>query len=211
MDVYFAPLACSMASRIALYEAGATACFKEVDPKTKLLQDGSSYLEVHPLGMVPAIRTEQGDVITENAAVLQYIAERYPQADLIPVPGLERTQLQQWLCFIGTELHKGLFTLLFDRKLSADLKSLALEKAESRFAYLAEHLAFREFLLSRFTVADAYLFAVLNWHIATPVDLKRWPVLADYYAQLKDRPSICRALREEHALYAAEQARHKAA
>jgi glutathione S-transferase len=211
MDVYFSPLACSMASRISLYEAGATACFKEVDPTTKLLEGGASYFEVHPLGLVPAIRTEQGDLITENAAVLQYIAERYPEADLIPVPGLERTQLQQWLSFIGTELHKGLFTALFDRKLSADLKSQALEKAESRFAYLAEHLAFREFLLRRFSVADAYLFAVLNWHIATPVDLKRWPVLADYYARLKDRPSICRALREEHGLYAAEQARHKAA
>jgi glutathione S-transferase len=211
MDVYFSPLACSIASRISLYEAGAAACFKEVDPKTKLLEDGSSYFEVHPLGLVPAIRTEQGDLITENAAVLQYIAERYPNADLIPVPGLERTQLQQWLCFIGTELHKGLFTALFDRKMPLEVKSQALEKAESRFAYLAEHLAFREFLLSRFSVADAYLFAVLNWHIATPVDLKRWPVLADYYARLKDRPSICRALREEHGLYAAEQARHKAA
>lgn len=211
MDVYFSPLACSMASRISLYEAGAVACFKEVDPRSKRLEDGSSYLEVHPLGLVPAIRTEQGDVITENAAVLQYIAERYPQADLIPLPGLERTHLQQWLSFIGTELHKGLFAAMFNRKLSAEVKSQALEKAESRFAYLAEHLAFREFLLSRFSVADAYLFAVLNWHIATPVDLKRWPVLADYYARLKDRPSICRALREEHALYAAEQARHKAA
>src|ERR1700743_3067157 len=132
MDVYFSPLACSMASRIALYEAGATACFKEVDPKSKLLEDGSSYFEVHPLGLVPAIRTEQGDVITENAAVLQYIAERHPAADLIPVPGLGRTRLQQWLCFIGTELHKGLFTALFDRKLSADVKLQALGKAESR-------------------------------------------------------------------------------
>jgi glutathione S-transferase len=211
MDIYFSPLACSMASRIALYEAGATACFREVDPKTKLLEDGSSYLEVYALGLVPAIRTEQGDLITENAAVLQYIAERYPDADLQPVPGLERTQMQQWLCFIGTELHKGLFALLFDRKLPADTKAQALQKAESRFAYVAEHLAFREFFLSRFSVADAYLFAVLNWHIATPVDLKRWPVLADYYARLKERPSISRALREEHALYAAEQARHKAA
>lgn len=211
MDVFFSPLACSMASRIALYEAGAIACFQEVDPKTKLLEDGSSYLHVYALGLVPAIRTEQGDVITENAAVLQYIAERYPDADLMPVPGLERTKMQQWLCFIGTELHKGLFTTLFDRKTPADVKSQALEKAESRFAYLAEHLAFREYLLTRFSVADAYLFAVLNWHIATPVELKRWPVLADYYARLKDRPSICRALREEHALYAAERARHEAA
>ncbi|HXP67115.1 MAG TPA: glutathione binding-like protein [Steroidobacteraceae bacterium] len=211
MDVYFSPLACSMASRIALYEAGATACFKEVDPKTKLLEDGSSYLDVYPLGLVPAIRTDHGDVITENAAVLQYIGERFPDADLIPLPGLERTQLQQWLCFIGTELHKGVFTALFDRKMPSEAKTQALERAESRLAFLAEHLAFREYLLSRFSVADAYLFAVLNWHIATPVDLKRWPVLADYYARLKERPSICRALREEHALYAAEQARHKAA
>ena len=196
MDLYFSPLACSLASRIALYEAGASACFKEVDPRTKLLEDGSSYLDIYPLGLVPAVRTEQGDLITENAAVLQYIAERYPSADLIPVPGIERTQLQQWLCFIGTELHKGLFAPLFDRKMPADIKAQAMDKGQSRLDYLAEHLAFRDFILSRFSVADAYLFAVLNWHIATPVDLKRWPVLADYYARLKDRPSISRALRE---------------
>jgi glutathione S-transferase len=211
MEVYFSPLACSMATRIALYEAGVEACFIEVDPTTKLMADGRSYLDVHPLGLVPAIRTDEGEVLSENAAVLQYVAERYPDANLTPPQGIERTRMQQWLCFIGTELHKALFISLFDRSMSADGKARAMEKGESRLSYLAEHLAFREFLIDSFSVADAYLFTVLNWHIATPVDLKKWAVLADYYARLKARPSIGRALAEEHALYAAEQLRHRAA
>ena len=211
MDLYFSPLACSMSSRIALYEAGASARFIEVDPKTKRTLDGADFLAVNPLGLVPVLRTDAGDLLTENAAILQYIADRFPAAALAPPAGLGRTRLQQWLSFIGTELHKALFAPLFDPKLVEEGKSRALEKGESRLAHLDRHLAGRDFLLDGFTVADAYLFTVLNWNIATPVDLARWPVVRDYYTRLKARPSIARALTEEHALYAAEQARHRAA
>src|SRR5262249_56461453 len=100
MDLYFSPLACSMATRIALYEAGADARFVEVDPKTKRTQDGADYRATNPLGLVPAIRTHDGEVMSENAAILQYVADRFPAAELAPPVGMARYRLQQWLCFI---------------------------------------------------------------------------------------------------------------
>jgi len=211
MDVYFSPLACSMASRIALYEAGSAANFIEVDPKTKRTLDGADYFAVNPLGLVPAIRTDDGEVLTENAAILQYIADMAPAAGLAPSGGMARSRLQQWLCFTGTELHKALFVPLFDPKTPDEAKAHTLEKGESRLAYLNTYLTGREFLLDRFSVADAYLFTVLNWKIATPVDLKKWPAVEAYYRRLKERPDIARALSEEHALYAEEVKRHKLA
>ena len=211
MELYFSPLACSMSSRITLYEAGGSAQLIEVDPKTKRTLDGADFLAVNPLGLVPVLRTDTGDLLTENAAILQYIADRFPAAALAPSAGLGRSRLQQWLSFVGTELHKALFAPLFDPKLAEGAKARVLEKGESRLAHLDRHLAGRDFLLDGFTVADAYLFTVLNWNIATPVDLGRWPAVRDYYTRLKTRPSIARALSEEHALYAAEQARHRTA
>ena len=211
MDLFYSPLACSMASRISLYEAEAPARFIEVDPKSKRTLDDEDFFEINPLGLVPVIRTEDGDILTENAAILQYIADRFPAADLAPRDGMARSKLQQWLCFVGTELHKALFVPLFDPKMPQEVKERTLEKGDSRLAYLDRHLQGREFLLDRFSVADAYLFTVLNWKIATPVELEKWPAVLDYYNRLKQRPSIARALSEERTLYAAEVARHKAA
>jgi glutathione S-transferase len=211
MDLYFSPLACSMASRISLYEAGATARFIEVDSKTKRTLAGDDFYVINPLGLVPVIRTDDGEVLTENSAILQYIADRFQPGGLAPHGRMERSRLHQWLSFISTELHKVLFTPLFDAKMPEQVKARALEKGDTRLARLDAHLRDREFLLDDFSVADAYLFTVLNWNLATPVDLRRWPVTKSYYERLKQRPSIARALKEEHALYAAEQARHKAA
>jgi len=212
MDLYFSPLACSLATRIALYEAGADAGFIEVDPKTKrTMDDGSDYLKVYPLGLVPAIRLDDGALLTENAAILQYVADRFPAANLAPKGGIERARLQQWLCFIGTELHKGLFISLFDKKAPEGTAANTLAKGESRLAYLNDYLAGREFLLAEFSVADAYLYTVLNWSMATPVKFDRFPAIQAYYARLQKRPSIAKAFGEELALYKAELARHKAA
>src|SRR5436305_4782964 len=129
MDLYFSPLACSMATRIALYEAGHDANYLEVDPATKRVQaDGSDFFAVNPLGLVPTLRTDDGTVLTENAAILQYVADRFPKADLGTSAALERSRLHQWLCFIGTELHKGLFVPLLDKKAVPEVKSYVLEK-----------------------------------------------------------------------------------
>jgi glutathione S-transferase len=212
MDLYFSPLACSLATRIALYEAGADAGFIEVDPKTKrILADGSDYTEVYPLGLVPAIRLDDGGLLTENAAILQYVAARFPAANLAPRDDTGRARLQQWLCFIGTELHKGLFMPLFDRKAPAGTADHVLQKGQSRLAYLDAHLNGREFLLDHFTVADAYLCTVLNWSMATPVKFDRYPAIQSYVQRMQTRPSVAKAFAEELALYKAEVARHKAA
>jgi glutathione S-transferase len=211
MELYFSPLACSMASRIALYEAEAEAKFREVDPQTKRTLEGEDFYAINPLGLVPTIRLDDGAVLTENAAILQYIADRSPEARLAPPAGLARAKLQQWLSFIGTELHKALFIPLFDKKMPEGGKARVLEKGEKPLNYLNAYLESREFLLDRFSVADAYLFTVLNWRIATPVDLKKWPAVDAYYHRLKQRPAFARALAEEHARYAEEVRRHKAA
>src|SRR5690242_9056098 len=158
MDLYFSPMACSLATRIALYEAGAEANFLEVDPKMKtVLRDGSDFRAINPLGLVPTLRTDEGLVLTENAAILQYVADRFPQAGISAVSGIERSRLHQWLCFIGTELHKGLFVPVLDRKAPPEVKTYVLGKGLSRLDYLENCLNGREFLLDHFSVADAYL------------------------------------------------------
>jgi glutathione S-transferase len=210
MQLYFSPLACSLATRIALYEAGADARFVEVDPETKTTADGRDFRAVHPLGLVPALDLGDGDVLTENAAILQWVAERFPQAELAPHDARGRARLQQWLCFIGTELHKGLYVPLLDPKAPEGAKSYALAKAESRLSWVARQLEGREYLLERFSVADAYLIAVLNWSTVTPVDLAPWPAIGAYAARVRARPSVARAIGEEMVLYAKERVRHAA-
>src|ERR1700745_808303 len=205
MDLYFSPLACSLATRIALYAAGASANYFEVDPKTKIVQnDGSDFRKVNPLGLVPTLRTDDGLVLTENAAILQYVADRFPKAGLGTSSASERSRLHQWLCFIGTELHKGLFVPLLDKKAGPEVKSYVLEKNLSRLDYLDNYLRGRDYLLDHFSVADAYLVTVINWTMATPpIDLSKWPNIKAYYERLRQRPSGAKAVAEECALYKA--------
>ena len=212
MDLYFSPLSCSMATRIALYETGDVANFLEVDPKTKRLDDGSDYRAVYALGLVPALRTDDGQLLTENAAILQYVADRRPQAGLAPTDPAGRTRLHQWLCFIGTELHKALFVPLLDKKLPAEMKAYVLDKNLSRLTYLDKYLTGREFLLDHFTVADAYLATILNWTQVIPaIEMSHYPALVDYLNRLRKRASIAKAMGEEALLWKAELARHQAA
>ncbi len=213
MDLYFSPLACSLATRVALYEAGAEANYLEVDPKTKIVQnDGSDFWQVNPLGLVPTLRTDDGLVLTENAAILQYVADRFPQAGISTGPGMARSRLHQWLCFIGTELHKGLFVPVLDKNAPPEVKTYILGKGLSRLDHLETYLKGRVFLLDHFSVADAYLVTVINWTMATPpIELAKWPTVKAYYERLRARPSIAKAVAEEFKLYQAELARHKAA
>ena len=213
MDLYFSPLACSMATRVALYEAGADANYFEVDAATKtVLKDGSDFRAMNPIGLVPTLRTDEGVVLTENAAILQYVADRFPAAGISAYSAEERSRLHQWLCFIGTELHKGLFVPLLDHKAPQEAKAYVLERNLSRLDYLDNYLKGREFLLDHFSVADAYLVTVINWTMATPpIDLARWPNLKAYYDRLRTRPSVAKAITEEFELYKAEIARKKAA
>jgi len=207
MELYFAPLACSLATRIALYEAGAEAEFTRVDTKTKRVADGSDFFAVNAMGQVPVLRTDDGALLTENPAVLQYVADRYPLSGLAPQGGFERYGLQQWLNFITSELHKVVFIPLLDPKAPEGAKSFAREKAGPRLAYLNDYLEDKDYLLDRFTVADAYLVTVLNWTKFSGIDLASYPAIDAYVRRLQQRPSVARAFADELDIYKAEQAK----
>ncbi len=215
MELFFSPLACSMSGRIALSEAGAKVTLVEVDPDTKrVLATGEDYRAVNPLGYVPALRLDDGTVLTENGAILQYLADAFPEARLAPPESdrMGRAKLRQWLSFVGTELHKALMAPLVGRETPPEVKAWVAAKYASRLAYLDAKLAGREFLLEKFSVADAYLATVLNWTQATPeIDLGSYPNVKAYLDRMRQRPSVAAALAEEVPLFRAEIARRKAA
>lgn len=202
MELYFAPLSCSLATRIALYEAGLPAGFHQVTLSTKRLDNGDDYLVVNSKGQVPALRTEEGAILTEGPAVLQYVADLAPDTGLAPAAGTPaRYELQQWLNYVSTEVHKAVFYFLFNPASPLETKAFARDHLlPTRYDFLSRHLAGREFLLDRFTVADAYLVTTLNWAAPAGVDLARWPVLHDYHARHLQRLSVGRAVAEEMAL-----------
>ena len=200
MDVYFSPLARSLASRITLYESGQEAQFHRVDTKAGKTASGEDYRKINPKGLVPALRTDDGAVLTENGAILQYLADRRPASKLAP-DGFARYQLQQWLSFIGSELHKWVFTPLLSPTHPAEGKAKAKEAAAERLAYLNDHLTGRDWLLDDFSVADAYLAAVLNWNQAVKLDFSVYPAIQAYQARLMTRPAVQKAVQEEFALF----------
>jgi glutathione S-transferase len=210
MELYFAPLACSLSGRIALYEAGADAKFHQVDTGAKRLLAGGDFLAVSPQGQVPVLRLDSGELLTENPVVLQAIADAHPASGLVPVNGVARYRVQQWLNFITSELHKFVFIALLDDKAPQGAKEYARANVARRFDYLNAHLANREFLTDRFCVADAYLVTILNWAAPSGIDLSKWPSVAAYHQGLLTRPSVARAFGEELVLYREEQARQKA-
>jgi glutathione S-transferase len=198
MKLYFSPGACSLSPRIVMLEAGIPFESQRVDTKTKTLVGGGDYWAITDKGYVPALQLDSGEVITEGPALVQYLADLKPESGLAPAPGtLERVRLQEMLNYITSELHKTLGALFdpgFDDAAKAHLK----EKAGTRFDWLSKKLADREYLMgARFTVADAYLFTVLNWCGWLGIDLARWPVLAAYQARVAARPKVQEALRAE--------------
>src|SRR3984957_10904869 len=171
MKLYFTTGACSMASNIALHEAGIQFELSKVDKRTKRA-DGVDFVTINPKGYVPALRLDDGQVLTENVVVLQYIADLNPAAKLAPAAGtLERYRLQEWLSFINSELHKS-FTPLFSSEASEDMKTYSRNYLAKRLSYLEGALGDKKYLMGdQFTVADAYLFTVLRWasHFAAAI------------------------------------------
>ena len=205
MDLYFSPMACSMATRIAAYEAGAEIKFLKVDTKArpKRVEDGTEFLAINAMGQVPVLRTDDGELIVENPVILQYIADRFPAAGLIAADGPERRKVQSWLSFVGSELHTGVFIALLNPKAPDGAKAFAREIVVERLAYLDAHLTGREFLAGRFSVADAYLFVMLTWARHVALDLSPYPALSAYRDRLQSRPSVARAFGEEFTLFKA--------
>jgi glutathione S-transferase len=205
MDLYFSPLACSLASRITVYEAGAEGdvTLTPVNTKAGKTADGQDYLAINPMGLVPALRLADGDILTENAAILPYLADQFPDARLAPAGGVERSRMTQWLSFIGTELHKAVFVPLLSQTAAPEVKAHALAAAPQRLKRLDQHLTGRDYLLDQFSVADAYLTTVLNWARFIKLDLKPYPAVSAYLERMTARPQVARALQEEFGLYQA--------
>jgi glutathione S-transferase len=197
MKLYFSPGACSLSPHIVLREAGLPFTTVKVDLKTKAMEGGGDFRAVNPNGYVPLLELDDGARLTEGPAIVQYVADRAPQAKLAPANGsFERYRLQAWLNFITSELHKQ-FSPLFDPASADDLKARQREKLAGRFDWIVQQLAGRDYLMGEFTVADAYLFTVLNWCGWTGIDLARWPALQAYVARVAARPAVQAALKAE--------------
>ncbi|MHC2333658.1 glutathione binding-like protein [Bradyrhizobium sp. USDA 4454] len=203
LQLYFSPMACSLASRIALMEAGIEARYHLVQLWTKkVVEDDGDFSAVAPKGAVPVLVLENGERLTESAAVLQYIADLKPELGLAPQPGdPDRYRLQEWLSFIGTEIHKG---FLFPTFWYKDDASLAKPRARigQTLSVPSAHLAQREFLVGdRFTVADAHLAWALLLLRAAGVDVAQWPSLAAYLSRIQARPQVKAAVGTETQLW----------
>lgn len=198
MKLYYSPAACSLSPHIVLREAGIAFTLEKVDLQTKKLASGSDFNRINAKSYVPVLELDDGERLTEGPAILQYIADLVPGNKLAPRNGtFERYRLQEWLNFITSELHKT-YSPLFRPDLPAEQRKAACDKLASRFNWLTTRLSGAPYLMGQqFTVADAYLFTVLNWSQFTSVDLNRWPVLSDYVARVTARPRVREALKEE--------------
>jgi len=194
MKLYYSPGACSLAPHIALSESGLPYTTKRVDLKTHTLVDGTDYYTINPKGYVPLLELDDGARLTEIAAIVQYIADRKP-GTLAPAYGtMERYRLMEWLNFIATELHKQFSPLWYPTTPEAT-KDAQIAKLKTRFELISKTLAAQPYLMGNdFTVADAYLFTILNWAPMLKVDLAPWPALVAYQARVAARPAVHTAL-----------------
>lgn len=201
MKLYYSPAACSLAPHIALYESGLPFEAVLAPTKTKKLPDGQDYRTITSKGYVPALQLDDGTVLTEAIALLEYIGEQVPEKGLIPDQGtLARYRFREWLAFTATELHKG-FAPLFNPATAEDAKPAARERLMQRMRWVDEQLAGHDFLLGeRYSLADAYLFVVCSWGKYVQVDLTELAHLQALMARVSQRPAVQQALRAEGLL-----------
>jgi len=204
MKLYFSPGACSLCPHIVLHEAGLDHEAVKVNLKTHQLADGSDYYAINPRGYVPLLELDSGERLTENAALVQYIADLAPGSELLPPAGtLERTRVQSWLAFIGSELHKG-FSPLFNPALPEEARPIFKKKLVERFTWVDGQLAGKSWLMGEaFSVADAYLFVMTGWAARMGVDIAGLENLAAHQARMQQRPAVQAALKMEEAAAAA--------
>lgn len=199
MKLYYTPGACSLSPHIALREANLPFELVQVDLRKKQTRDGADFLRINPKGYVPALGLDDGLVLTEGAVIVQYIADRAPEAQLAPPSGtFERLRLQEWLNFIATELHKG-FGPISNPRAGDDLKQSIRERLDLRFAFLARAVETTPFLLGQhFTVADGYAYYTLrNLRQLDATAIARSPALTSYFDRIGSRPAVRAALTVE--------------
>ncbi len=199
MNLYYAPGTCSLAPHIALREAGIPVELKKVDLKTKQY-DGGDYHQVNAKGYVPALETPEG-VLTECAVILLYIADLKPEAGLAPKAGdPARLKLNEMLSFITSEIHKGMGDF-FNPALNEGWRQAVTERLGVRLDWVAKQVEDRPYLMGdRFSVADAYLFTILNWAAPSKFDLSKWPTIVDFHQRVAARPKVQEALKAEGLL-----------
>lgn len=191
MKLYFAPGACSLASHIVLRELGLPFEAVQVDLRSKKTQSGEDYAALNPKGYVPALQLDDGRLLSEGPAILQYLADRKPEAKLAPAAGtFERYQLQEWLAYINSEVHKT-YSGFFNPAATAEQKEALKPVLARRLGYVEQHLAKHDWLVGdAFSVADAYLYVVLGWSGFVGFDLAPFPKLQAYHARIAQRPAV---------------------
>jgi glutathione S-transferase len=196
--LYFSPGACSFSPHLALREAGLEFALERVNLGAKKTSNGDDFTAINAKGYVPALRLPTGELLTEGPAIVQWIADQAPEKNLACKPGtLERARVQEWLTFIGTELHKG-FSPLFDRSATDDMKVAAKARIAKRLDYVNAFLEGKSFLVAeQFTVADGYLFTVLQWAGHVGIDLATWPQVQAFHARVGARDTVKAAIAAE--------------
>jgi glutathione S-transferase len=198
MKLYYSPGACSLSPHIVANEAGIPIELEKVDLAEHKTESGQDFMTVNPKGYVPALRLDDGSILTEGPAIVQYLADQKPGSKLAPAAGtVDRYRLQEWLTFIGTELHKN-FAPLFNKASTDDIKNMVKTNISKRLGYLNGQLANRQYLMGEgFTVADAYAFTVVNWTNFVGIDLKPYPNLGAYMGRVAARPKVHETLKAE--------------
>ena len=194
MELFASPMACSLASHITALEAGLPVKVRFV--KDKKTDDGGDFFAIAGNGYVPALRLDNGEILNEGSSVLQYLADRKPEAGLAPAWGtIERYRLIDTLNYLATEVHKKLFQPIFTPDAPADAKAAAKAQLEPTLDYIARRLGKGSYLVGeKFTVADAYLVTLLNWFSFVGCDLKKWPTLGTYHQMHLKRPAVAQAM-----------------
>jgi glutathione S-transferase len=196
VKLYYSPAACSLASHIALNESGLKFTLEKVDLASHKY-GGKDYYQINPKGYVPALELDTGEILTENAVIQMYVADQAPKANLLPKAGTpERYRALEWLTFVSTEIHKGL-SPLWNPKFPDDAKQILKDRIAQRYDWLSKKLTGKYLLGDPYTVADGYLFTVLNWSKPLHIDLTKWPVLLGFCENVKARPATLKSLKEE--------------
>ena len=198
MRLYFSPGACSLSPHIVAHELGVTLTLEQVDTRTKQTHDGRDFWAINPKGYVPALELDNGELLTEGPAIVQYLADQNPDAKLIPASGtLARYRVQEMLGYINSELHKT-YSPLFNPATPPELRADREAYLRKRYAVLEQHLADQPYLFGdQFTVADAYLFTVTNWANFVKLDLAEFPNLVAFQARVAARPAVQAAMEAE--------------
>jgi len=201
MKLYFSPASCSLASHIVLHELGVAFETDRVDLKTKKTFSGEDFWKINPKGYVPCLQLDSGEILTEGVVILQYLADLDSAKKLAPPVGsMERYRIQELLNFIATEVHKN-FSPLWNKEAPDVIKQMAIERLGNRLNYLNTTMAGKDFAFgSSFSIADAYLFTVLNWAGYVKLEMTAWPHLIKYCERIKSLPSVQSAMKAEGIL-----------